>query len=144
VLTVTAADIVTTAVTGVLLLLVLAAVHKELVLAAFDPGGAAAAGYRTGRLNALVLVVVSVALVTAVPAVGTLLAIALLTVPALAARLWTERVGPAMVVSAAIGAGSGVIGLCLSAAFDVAARGAIALTCTSAFAVSLLLRRHAA
>jgi manganese/iron transport system permease protein len=112
------------------------------VLAAFDPGAATAAGYRTTRLDALVLVVVSIALVTAVPAVGTLLAVALLTVPALAARLWTDRVGPAMAVAAAVGAGSGVVGLCLSALFDIAAGAAIALTCTGVFAASLVLRRQ--
>jgi len=142
VLTVTRADIITTSATGGALLLVLAALHKELVLGAFDPGGAAAAGYRTGLLNALVLVVVTFALVTAVPAVGTLLAVALLTVPALTARLWAERVGPTMGLAAAIGAGSGVVGLCLSSVLDIAAGGAIALTCTAAFGSSLLLRRR--
>lgn len=144
VLTVTRADIVTTAVTGAVLLVVLGVLHKELVLSAFDPDGAAAAGYRTAPLNALVLVVVTFALVTAVPAVGTLLAVALLTVPALAARLWTDRVAPAMAAAAVIGAGSGVVGLCLSSVLDVAAGGAIALTCTAVFAASLLLRRQVA
>ena len=88
------------------------------------------------------LVVVTFALVTAVPAVGTLLAVALLTVPALTARLWAERVGPTMGLAAAIGAGSGVVGLCLSSVIDIAAGGAIALTCTAAFGSSLLLRRR--
>jgi ABC-type Mn2+/Zn2+ transport system permease subunit len=72
-----------------------------------------------------------------------LLAVALLTVPALAARLWTERLGPAMAVAAAIGAASGVVGLCVSTAFDIAAGGAIALTRTAVFVASLLLPRHA-
>ncbi len=84
----------------------------------------------------MVLVVVTVALVVCVPAVGTLLAVALLTVPALAARQWTDRVGPMTVVAAALGAASGVLGLCFSAAFDIAAGGAIALTATAVFAVS--------
>jgi manganese/iron transport system permease protein len=136
VLTVTPGDIVTTAVTGALVVGVLAALHKELVLGAFDPVGAAAAGYRTGALGALVLVVVTITLVTAVPAVGTLLAVALLTVPALAARLWTDRVVPAMVLAAAIGAGSGVIGLCVSTVLDIAAGAAIALTCTAVLVAS--------
>ena len=136
VLTVTPSDLVTTAVTGVVVLAVLAALHKELVLGAFDAQGAAAAGYRTALLDLCMLAVVTVALVTAVPAVGTLLAVAMLTVPAMAARLWVDRVAPAMAVSAAIGAASGVVGLCLSAAFGVAAGGAIALTASAAFLVS--------
>jgi ABC-type Mn2+/Zn2+ transport system permease subunit len=136
VLTVTRADLVTTAVVGLVLLAALAALHKELVLGAFDREGAAAAGYRTALLDMCMLSVVTVALVTAVPAVGTLLAVALLTVPALAARLWADRVGSAMAVAAAIGAGSGVVGLCLSAAFGIAAGGAIALTTSAAFVLS--------
>lgn len=136
VLTVTAGDLVTTALTGVVLLGLLAVLHKELVLGAFDPQGAAAAGYRTAMLDLGMLSVVTIALVTAVPAVGTLLAVAMLTVPALAARLWVDRVAPAMVVAAAIGAGSGVVGLCLSAIFGIAAGGAIALSASGAFLLS--------
>jgi ABC-type Mn2+/Zn2+ transport system permease subunit len=140
VLTVERSDLVTTAVVGTVVLLVLAALHKELVLGAFDPQGAAAAGYRTALLDLCLLAVVTVALVTAVPAVGTLLAVALLTVPALAARLWADRIAPAMAVAAAIGAGSGVVGLCLSATLGIAAGGAIALSASGAFVLSAAIR----
>ena len=136
VLTVTRADLITTGIVGALLLGAVAALHKELVLGAFDPEGAAAAGYRTALLDLCLLAMVTIALVTAVPAVGTLLAVALLTVPALAARLWADRVGSAMVVAGAIGAASGVAGLCLSAVFGIAAGGAIALSASAAFVVS--------
>ena len=136
VLTVTRADLLTTAIVGVLLLGALAALHKELVLGAFDPQGAAAAGYRTALLDLALLAIVTVALVTAVPAVGTLLAVALLTVPALAARLWVDRVAPAMVLAGLIGAASGVAGLCLSAVLGIAAGGAIALSASGAFVIS--------
>ena len=54
------------------------------------------------------VVVHNIALALAcVPAVGTLLAVALLTVPALAARQWTDRVGRMTVLAAAFGALSG-------------------------------------
>jgi manganese/iron transport system permease protein len=141
IVTVSRADLVTTAAVGAVLLGVLAAFHKELVLGAFDPGGLTALGYRAGALDILVLVVVTMALVVCVPAVGTLLAVALLTIPALAARQWTDRVGPMAAVAAALGAASGVLGLCLSAVLDVAAGGAIALTATGLFALSAGLRR---
>jgi ABC-type Mn2+/Zn2+ transport system permease subunit len=145
IVTVTPADLVTTAVVGTALLGLLAAFHKELVLGAFDPGGLTALGYRAGVLDTLVLVVVTVALVVSVPAVGTLLAVALLTVPALAARQWTDRVVPMTVLAATLGATSGVLGLCLSAAYDIAAGGAIALTATALFLLSAAARslRHA-
>ncbi|HVW32334.1 MAG TPA: metal ABC transporter permease [Acidimicrobiia bacterium] len=140
ILTVTRADLVTTAVVGTLLLGLLAAFHKELVLGAFDPGGLTALGYPAAVLDTVVLLAVTVALVVCVPAVGTLLAVALLTVPALAARQWTDRIGPMTVLAAGFGAASGVVGLGLSAALDVAAGGAIALTATAAFGASALVR----
>ena len=141
IVTVTGADLVTTALVGTVLLGVLVALHKELVLGAFDPGGFTALGYPGRMLDTVVLLVVTVALVVCVPAVGTLLAVALLTVPALAARQWTDRVGAMTVVAAALGALSGVIGLCLSAAYDIAAGGTIALTATALFAASAMIRR---
>ena len=140
IVTVTRADLVTTAIVGALLLGLLAAFHKELVLGAFDPGGLTALGYPAAVLDTMVLIAVTVALVVCVPAVGTLLAVALLTVPALAARQWTDRIGPMTVLAAGLGAASGVIGLCLSAALDVAAGGAIALTATALFLGSVAAR----
>ncbi len=140
ILTVSAADVVAAGVTGLLLLVVLAALHKELVHGAFDPAGLGALGYPTRALEFLTLVVVTVALVTAVPAVGTLLAVALLVVPALAARQWVDRIGPMMAVAALIGASSSVIGLCLSALWNIAAGSAIALTASAAFSASLVAR----
>lgn len=136
IVTVSGGDLVTTAVIGTVLLGVLTAFHKELVLGAFDPGGLTALGYPGRALDTVVLIIVTVALVACVPAVGTLLAVALLTVPALAARQWTDRVGPMIVLAAALGAASGVVGLCLSAVYDIAAGGAIALTATGAFGIS--------
>jgi manganese/iron transport system permease protein len=140
ILTVDRADLLTTLLVGAAVAVVLVVFHKELVFAAFDRGGAAAAGYRVAALDTLILVVVTIAIVVAVPAVGTLLALAMLTVPALTARLWADRVGPTMLVAALLGAASGVVGLLLSAAWSIAAGGAIALTAAAFFALSVAVR----
>jgi manganese/iron transport system permease protein len=136
---VTRSDIVTTVVVGFAVLVVLAALHKELLLQAFDRGSAAALGYRSWILDAVVLVAVTVIMVTAIPAVGTLLAVALLTVPALTARLWSSRVVPIRVIAAAIGAASGFVGLCAAAVWSIAAGGAIALVAGACFVASLVV-----
>ncbi len=81
ILTVQASDLVLTAVVGAVVLAVLAAVHKELVLGAFDPGGLAALGYPVLALDALLLVAIEATVVTAIPAVGTILAVALVVGP---------------------------------------------------------------
>lgn len=138
VLTVTAADVRTTVIVGAVVVIVLAVLHKELVLGAFDPEGAVALGYRTTVLDTCLLALVTVTLVTTVPAVGTLLAVALLTVPALAARVWAERVSHAMALAAVFGALSGAAGLSASVVWRVAAGAAIALAATGMLAVSLM------
>jgi len=134
-------DLITQAVVAVVVGGFLVAVHKELVLGAFDRAAATALGYGSGLDAALLLAVVA-AVVTTVPAVGTILSVALVVVPALAARLWTDRLGVTFVLAGVIGAASGVVGLAVSATWDIAAGGAIALTVSAGFAISWLAGAH--
>ena len=136
--TVSPADVAVTAVAALVVLAVLAATHKELVLGAFDPGYLAAQGYPVLGLELVVLAAVEVTVVTALPGMGTILAVALLVSPAAAARLWTDRVGTAMALAAAIGAGSGVLGLWIATAAHTAAGATVALVAGGALAVSAL------
>lgn len=136
VLTVDHAAVLTTVVVGVVVLALLALAHKELVFRAFDPEGAAAAGYPRA-LDLGLLLVVAATVVTTVPTVGTILSVALLSVPALTARLVTHRVGTAMAAGAAYGAASGVLGLTASAEWDYAAGASIALASAALFFVTL-------
>ena len=97
-LTVSNGDLVLTAVVAVVVVAVMSALHKELVLGAFDREGAEALGFRPLWLDLAVLTLVAITVVTAVPAVGTILVVALLVTPALTARLWTERIGSMMLL----------------------------------------------
>lgn len=138
VLTVQVSDLATTGIITLLVLVVLFALHKELVFGAFDSGGMRAAGYRVGLLDLLVLVLVEAVVVTAVPAVGTILSVALIVAPAAAARLWTDRIGVTTAIAVLIGIGSGLGGLLISSEANVAAGGAITLLAALAFVVSLI------
>jgi ABC-type Mn2+/Zn2+ transport system permease subunit len=143
IVTVQRGDLVTTAVAGVAVLGVLAALHKELVFGAFDRAGLAALGYPVLALDVALLLLVEVALVTSIPAVGTMLAVALMVAPPAAARLWTERLGATMAVAAGLGVASGVVGLAISQHWRVAAGATIVLVAAGLFAVSLLVApRH--
>jgi manganese/iron transport system permease protein len=114
VLTVDRADLVQTLVLAVLVLAVLAALHKELVLRAFDPAGAAAMGYRTVVLDLVLNVLIALVVVAAVKAVGTVLVIALIVVPAAAARLLANRVATMTALACLLGAVGGWLGLAAS------------------------------
>jgi ABC-type Mn2+/Zn2+ transport system permease subunit len=139
IVTVQASDLLLTAATGVLVLGALAALHKELVLGAFDRSALQALGYPAVALDVALLLLVELVVVTSVPAVGTIQAVALIVAPAAAARLWTDRLGVTMALAALLGAGSGVAGVLASVRWDVAAGAAIVLAAAAVFAGSLLL-----
>ena len=131
-----------TAVVGLVVVAVLAATHKELVLGAFDPAGLAAMGYPVLVLDGLLLVAIEATVVTAIPAVGTILAVALIVAPAATARLWTDRIGVSMAIASTVGALSGAVGLVLSSRWDIAAGPTIAVVVSSVFAVSMVVSPH--
>ena len=114
VLTVDRADLVQTLVLAVLVLAVLAALRKELVLRAFDPAGAVALGYRTVVLDLALNVLIALVVVAAVKAVGTVLVLALIVVPAAAARLLADRVATMAALAGLLGAAGGWLGLAVS------------------------------
>ena len=137
-------DLIATGIIGLLVFGTMFATHKELVLSAFDPTEAQAQG-RSRTVDLLALLIVAAAVVTTVPAVGTILSVALLTIPAMTARLFTRRVETAIVASSAIGALAGVIGLTISAQWRVAAGAAITLTAAGLFLIAFVattLVRH--
>ena len=143
VVTVQPGDLAATAAVGVVVLGVLAALHKELVLGAFDRAGLAALGYPVLALDVALLLLIEATVVTSIPAVGTILAVALIVAPAATARLWTERMRATMAVAAVLGAASGVIGLAISLHWRVAAGATIVLVAAALFAASLVVApRH--
>jgi manganese/iron transport system permease protein len=115
VLAVDQAEIVATAATGLFVLVVLWLLHKELVLQSFDPAAAEALGYPVTTLDLVLNVLITLVVVSAVRAVGSVLVIALLITPAAMARLLVHRsVGRMMAVGAALGALGGWLGLAAS------------------------------
>jgi len=139
IVTVQTSDLVKTALVLAAVVVTLALVGKELVFGAFDRGGMVAAGYPAARLDLLLLLVVELAVVTSVPAVGTIQAVALIVAPAATARLWCDRIGPTTVLAALLGMASGVVGLAVSQAYQVAAGAAIVLAACAFFVLSVVV-----
>ena len=139
IVTVQTSDLVKTALVLAAVALTLALVGKELVFGAFDRGGMVAAGYPAGRLDLLLLLVVELTVVISVPAVGTIQAVALIVAPAAAARLWCDRIGPTTVLAVLLGMASGVVGLAVSQAYEIAAGAAIVLAACGFFVLSVVV-----
>jgi ABC-type Mn2+/Zn2+ transport system permease subunit len=139
IVTVQAGDLLKTAVVLVAVALVLAAVGKELVFGAFDRAGLVAAGYPAGRLDLVLLLLVELTVVTSVPAVGTIQAVALIVAPAAAARQWCDRIVSTTALAVLLGMASGVVGLAVSQAYAVAAGAAIVLAACGFFVLSVVV-----
>jgi len=145
VLAVDTAEIVATAATGAVVLVVLWTLHKELVLREFDADATEALGYPIATLDLVLNVLITLVVVSAVRAVGSVLVIALLITPAAAARLIVRRsVSQMMAVGALVGALGGWLGLALSYEGSVhhgwrlASGGTIVLALTLLFAATLV------
>lgn len=137
--TVSPTDVAVSALAGAVVLGALALFHKELVLATFDPAGLVALGYPALALDLLLMGAVAITVVTALPAVGVILAVSLLVSPAAAARLWTDRVGTAMALAAVLGVASGLLGLWISRRAGTSAGATVALVAGATMALSAVL-----
>lgn len=133
VLGVTMGDIQLAAIVGVIVLLLIAIFYRELLITSFDRGAAQAIGLPVFWLDLLLLVMISMTIVVSLRAVGNILVVAMLITPAAAARLLTDRLPVMMLMSAAIGVTSGVVGLYVSYHNDIAAGGTIVLVATGIF-----------
>jgi manganese/iron transport system permease protein len=114
ILTVTGPQLAQTLVVTLLVVAVLVILRRPLLARAFDPWGARAAGYRIGLLDLLTNAVVALVVVASIRAVGTVLVIALLIVPAAAARTVSARLAVIVPLAALFGAVAGWAGLAIS------------------------------
>lgn len=113
---------------------------KELTLLCFDEAFAEVCGLRTRWLDAALLLLVTMVTVVGLQAVGAILIIALMVIPAGAARFWTQRVWAMTITAALLGATSCLAGTLISAlAADWPSGPTIVLVAAAIFFLSLLL-----
>lgn len=132
----------------VLVVVVLALFHKELELTSVDPLYADVIGLPSHLVRYGLLVLLALATVAGIQAVGVVLTSALLVVPAAAASLLTNRLSRMMLLACGIAVLSSLAGLLVSYRFDVASGASIVLACIACFLAAWLLRairerRHA-
>jgi manganese/iron transport system permease protein len=132
-------DLVTDGVTGVVILAVLFALHKELVTISLDRESARAMGVAVFWLDLVLYVLVTLAVVISVQTIGNILVLALLVTPAATARLLTDRIGVMMALSPAIGTLGALAGLYISWGWDLPTGGSIVLVLTAGFLAAWFL-----
>lgn len=128
-------DLLLTAAIAVVVLTVLLIFRREIVLITFDRTLATSLGVHLWRYDQLFLILLALAIVTALQTVGNILVLAMLITPAATARLVADRLPPMLVLSAGIGVVSGICGLYISYYWSVASGAAIVLVATAIFFV---------
>ncbi|EHL97958.1 ABC 3 transport family protein [Acetobacteraceae bacterium AT-5844] len=121
-----------------LTLVALAFAWRPLVLECFDPSFGAAAGMRGGLWHLLFLGLVVLNVLAAFQALGTLMAVGLMMLPAVAARHWSRDVGGMVYASAGIALFSSASGLLLSYHLDLPSGPSIVLVAGGLWVISLV------
>jgi manganese/zinc/iron transport system permease protein len=119
--------------------LVCTALFKEFKLLCFDVNFARTQGWPTVALDLALMGLVVAVTVIGLQAVGLLLVVAMLIIPAAAARFWSHRLGRTVLLATLIGAASGLVGVVASALFPKLPAGAvIVLAAVFCFVVSFV------
>ncbi len=112
--------------------------YRALLFATFDPEVADVSGVRVARTDALLMLVLSLSILATLTVIGVTLVAATLVIPAVVARMLTNRFARMLWLSSAVGAVCGFVGMNLSYHLDVPSGTTIVLTSAILFAVVLV------
>ena len=122
-------------------LAVLALIYRPLVLECVDPGYLRSVSRAGAPAHIAFLALLVINLVGGFHALGTLLAVGLMMLPAVIARFWARDVTTMIAIATACGALCGYVGLLLSFHFSLPSGPAIILVAAVLYAVSVLFGR---
>lgn len=127
-------------------LVVLALIYRPLVVECFDPGFLrAVSGFGPVGLGSLVhmsfIALVVFNLVGGFQALGTLMVVGLIMLPAVAARFWSQSVAGQMLVAVALGVVSSIAGLLASYHWSAPTSSAIILAAGALYILSVVVGR---
>jgi manganese/iron transport system permease protein/iron/zinc/copper transport system permease protein len=136
VLGVRTSDIVAVAVVFVLVLLVVTMWYRTLLFATFDPEVADVTGVSVQKVEAALMVMLSLTILVTMRVIGTLLISAMLVIPASVARMLTNSFARMLWIAPVVGAVSAFVGMNLSYFLDTSSSATIILVSAAVFVVS--------
>ena len=141
ILSVSFSDLLVMVALTALILVVVSLLFKELMSLSFDEEFAKVSGVPTGRLYFILVVLIALSVVVLIRAVGIILLIALLTIPAAISRQFVSSLKKMMLLSILLSIVFVVLGLWLSYVLDLASGATIILFSGVMFLASLGLSR---
>ena len=112
--------------------------YRPLLFSTFDPEVAGASGVKTGRIDALLMLVLALSILATMNVMGVTLIAAGIVIPAVVARLLTHSFARMLPLATVIGAFSGFVGMVASYHLNVASGPAIVLTGGLLFSIAYL------
>jgi len=136
-------DVMTMLVLAFVVLLVVFLAYKEWKIFLFDPQFAKGIGLSIRGMSILYTSVLVIAIVIGIQAVGVILMAALLIIPAVSARYWTQSFRMMLMLSALFGGVSGLFGTLISATGKSLPTGPfIVVVAAAIFIISLILGKE--
>ncbi|MEQ9694444.1 metal ABC transporter permease [Shimia sp. SDUM112013] len=115
------------------------AFRRPMELVAFDPEFAAASGLNVPRIDLIIMCLAMAVTVVGLKIVGLILIVAMLIIPPVTARFWTERTDHVVLISGTVGGLASYLGAALSATAPALPTGPIIVLVSFVFfALSLL------
>lgn len=139
VLGVTRADVLVVAAVTAFAAAVVFLRYRALLFATFDPEVAEISGVSTSRVDALLALVLAASILATMQVLGVTLIVAALVIPAVVARMLTDRFARMLQLAVLIGAGTGFFGMYLSYHLDIASGAAVVLASSALFAAVFAL-----
>ena len=139
ILGVTVADVWVVAGLTVAAGMVVFAFYRKLLFTTFDPEVADVSGVNTARMDALLMLLLSVSILATMKVLGVVLIAAILVIPAVVARMLTNSFARMLWLSTVIGAVCGFVGMVLSYHLDVSSGATIVLVGAALFTVVFAL-----
>jgi len=135
----TARDAAVLAAVSLVAVALVTATLKETVLVAFDAAFAAASGWPVAAIDAGLVSIVAIMVVAGLPAAGAVLVTALVVIPPVAARQWTDRAGRMLLLAGLVGLFAAVVGVAASTLRPGLATGPLVVLAAAAVCLVSLL-----
>jgi zinc transport system permease protein len=137
ILLVSSRDVILMIILATIIVSVVILLYKEFLVLSFDEEFGKVSGLPTDRLYFLLLCLIALSVIVLMRAVGIILVIALLTIPAAISRQFTHSLKKMMLLSIFLGAIFVISGLWLSYELDIASGATIILVSGTLFLASL-------
>ncbi|HMP08638.1 MAG TPA: metal ABC transporter permease, partial [Lacipirellulaceae bacterium] len=119
--------------------LVVVAFWKELKISSFDPALATTLGYSATAMHYLLMTLVAITAVASFEAVGAILVVGMLIMPAATAHLLVDRLAPMVLLAVAIGILAAIAGYVLGVWIDTNFAGMMTVSAAGLYGLAVLM-----